>query len=247
VKVDVDEIAVEYSGVRALNGASCTFTGGCVNGLIGPNGSGKSTMLNAISGAVRTASGRIRFDEGDVTGELSEKIRGRGVARTFQLPRLHPQISVLDNIALGVLPEASRDKSWSPWQASPVLRERRTAAAQWLERFGASGLASSMVGDLTLPQQRVVEFVRALGSRPRLVMFDEPSSGMDIDEAAEILRQGLKLLPEGATVILVSHDVDLVFEFAAWIVVMSEGRVLAQGDPNRIRVDERVGRVYLGA
>jgi branched-chain amino acid transport system ATP-binding protein len=246
VRVEVDSIVVEFSGVRALDGVTCGFRAGVVNGLIGPNGAGKSTLLNTLSGVVRPVGGTLTIGGAAVAGSTPEKVHALGVTRTFQVPKLHAGISVLDNVVLGVPRPSARARAWAPWRPSPALRARREVAAEWLDRFGSPQLRAARVADLTLPEQRVVELVRALVGRPGLVMLDEPSSGLGIDEAKRILVRGRELLPRDGTMILVSHDVELVFALARWIVVMAEGRVLAQGEPEEVRSDARVREAYLG-
>jgi branched-chain amino acid transport system ATP-binding protein len=245
--VTIDSVDVEYvTGTKALSGASCTFQPGVMNGLIGPNGAGKTTLLNAVSGAVPRRSGTIHVGDIETRGLRPEQVRHLGVTRTYQIPRLYPALSVVDNVALGLLPPTPSFPLWAPWRTSSTLRQRRSVAAEWLAELGFEDLGAARVRDLTLPQQRIVELARALISKPGLVMLDEPSAGLGVDEAASILRHAQSALA-GTTVVLISHDVEFVFEFVEWVVVMAQGAVLAEGVPAAIRADARVIDAYLGS
>jgi branched-chain amino acid transport system ATP-binding protein len=244
--VEVADLVVSFSGFKALNGMTCRFKPGCVNGLIGPNGAGKSTLLNALSGFAPTESGSIAMSGLELTGCSPEVVSSYGVARSFQVPRLHKSLSALDNIVVALPKESPRFGLWCPWLPSPPLRAARRQALEILNAFGSPHLLSATVRDLTLPEQRIIEFARALAKQPRVILLDEPSSGLGVDEGGQLLAQGLKMLPEGATVIVVSHDVDIVFRMSSWVVAMLEGRTLAQGTPDEIRVNSDVRRAYLG-
>lgn len=246
VGVEVTDLVVDFSGFKALDGLTCRFLPGCVNGLIGPNGAGKSTLLNALSGFAQAARGTVVVGGRNLNGCSPEEVNGHGVARSFQVPRLHKSLSPLDNIVLA-LPDSRQGPSvWAPWQPSPALSAGRRVALELLDAFQAAHLAIARASDLTLPEQRIIEFARVLANLPKLILLDEPTSGLGVDEGGRILQQGLKLLPGDLTVILVSHDVDIVFRMSRWVVAMSEGRTLAQGTPDEIRRNSEVRRAYLG-
>ena len=246
VAVEVVDLVVNFSGFKALNGMTCQFLPGCVNGLIGPNGAGKSTLLNALSGFASVESGTIAMSGRELAGRSPEMVSSFGVARSFQMPRLHKNLSALDNIVLALPKERPHFGLWLPWQPSGALRAGRERALKLLDTFGASQLIRARVSDLTLPEQRIIEFARVLANRPRLILLDEPSSGLGVDEGGRLLAQGLEMLPDDATVIVVSHDVDIVFRMCSWVVAMLGGETLAQGTPHEIRANANVRRAYLG-
>jgi ABC-type branched-subunit amino acid transport system ATPase component len=230
----VDPLGVRLTGVtkrfgalRAVDGLTLTIRVGTLTALIGPNGAGKTTLLDMIAGDQPVTRGRIVVGDADVT-HRSRPARARmGIARTYQRLRLVPSLNVLDNVLLGV-DQAVR----SDHRAAEQQRRRRAEAA--LEDVGMGERWNTPVGILTFGQRRLVEMARAIASRPRLVLLDEPSSGLndaEIDEFAEVIR---RLHRTGCTIVLVEHNLPFVRSLAEEIVALDFGHLLAQGPTEEV-------------
>jgi len=216
---------------------------GVRHALIGPNGAGKTTLVNMITGRLAPSAGQIFLGGEDVT-RLSQAARvRRGLGRTFQINALFRDMSVLDNIALGI---AERDgvggRLWRP--ASAHVRVC-AEALELLAMFGLTDDADRRVLDLPYGKQRLVEIAIALGLRPTVLLLDEPAAGVPSLESHRIL-ESLERLPASIAILIIEHDMDLVFRFAQRITVLVQGEVLCEGAPAEIADDPRVRRVYLG-
>jgi ABC-type branched-subunit amino acid transport system ATPase component len=216
---------------------------GVRHALIGPNGAGKTTLVNMITGRLAPSAGQIFLGGEDVT-RLSQAARvRRGLGRTFQINALFRDMSVLDNVALGI---AERDgvggRLWRP--ASAHVRVC-AEALELLAMFGLTDDADRRVLDLPYGKQRLVEIAIALGLRPTVLLLDEPAAGVPSLESHRIL-ESLEQLPASIAILIIEHDMDLVFRFAQRITVLVQGEVLCEGAPAEIADDPRVRRVYLG-
>jgi len=216
---------------------------GVRHALIGPNGAGKTTLVNMITGRLAPSAGQIFLGGEDVT-RLSQAARvRRGLGRTFQINALFRDMSVLDNVALGI---AERDgvggRLWRP--ASAHVRVC-AEALELLAMFGLTDDADRRVLDLPYGKQRLVEIAIALGLRPTVLLLDEPAAGVPSLESHRIL-ESLERLPASIAILIIEHDMDLVFRFAQRITVLVQGEVLCEGAPAEIADDPRVRRVYLG-
>ena len=225
-----------YGSLTAVRGVDLTVMPGERHALIGPNGAGKSTLFATVAGTLPATSGRVLFQGDDVT-RLSEPARARrGLVRTFQHSSLFLHCSVLDNVALAVR------------RTRGVGRRFRNTSSEALRRLADVGLASR-AGDLAAAlshgERRQLEVAMVLAAEPSLVLFDEPTAGMSAAET-ERFAQLLAGLPERLTVIIVEHDLDVVFRLASHVTVLHLGRVLASGAPEAIRADKAVQRAYLG-
>jgi ABC-type branched-subunit amino acid transport system ATPase component len=211
--------------------------------LIGPNGAGKTTFVNMLTGLVPPSSGVVLLGGEDIT-RLAQAARvKRGLGRTFQINTLFRNMSVLDNVALGV---AERHgvavRVWHPASRHHHVREE---AFELLETLGLAEDAGKRIVDLPYGKQRLVEIAIALGLRPRVLLLDEPAAGVPSLES-EVILQVLDRLPGDIAVLIIEHDMDVVFRFAQSITVLVEGKVLCEGPPAEIAGDMRVQRVYLG-
>ncbi len=216
---------------------------GARHALIGPNGAGKTTFVNMLTGALPPSSGRIVLGGEDITGVAQAARVKRGLGRTFQINALFRQLSVLDNVALSV---AERRKiARRMWRAASAHRDVRDESLDLLATLGLADDASQRILDLPYGKQRLVEMAIALGLKPKVLLLDEPAAGVPSLECGRIL-QVLDNLPDDIAILIIEHDMDLVFRFARRITVLVQGEVLVEGTPEEIARDRRVHQVYLG-
>ena len=216
---------------------------GSRHALIGPNGAGKTTFVNLLTGRLAPTSGQVFIGGQDVTAlPQAERVR-RGLGRTFQINTLFKKMTVLDNVALGVAERLKvADQIWQPARALKAVRDESMAL---LELLGISADAGLRITDLPYGKQRLVEIAIALGLQPKVLLLDEPAAGVPSMESDRIL-QALDALPTDMAILIIEHDMDLVFRFAKRITVLVQGEVLCEGTPQEIAADKRVHQVYLG-
>jgi len=236
VLLSVRGLHKSFAGVRALNGVTLEVHEGEILGVLGPNGSGKSTLINVVSGHYRADSGSVTFTGVERAELPAYRIARAGIARTYQIPRPFAHLTVRDNVALtAMFGLAQLDRA-----------EADEVAMQWLAFTGLQSRAGAMPGDLNLHQTKFLELARALASQPRLLMLDEVLSGLtpaEIDEAVELIR---RIRDRGTTIVLVEHVVRVVTALSDRIVVLDQGRVLAQGKASEIMARDDVAVAYLG-
>ena len=245
----VEELSQYFGGVRALSKVSFRVPAGRVVGMIGPNGSGKTTLLNMISGLYQPTAGRILFDGEVVNGERASVRARRGIGRTFQIPKLLDREDVLSNVVVGA--SRLRNRSILLWLVrAPVVRREeafyRQEALAWLGRFGIAELWDRPAGDLSHGDKRTVEIVRAMMSKPRLLLLDEPSSGLGNEEVSRLQQAIAAIARAGVTVVLVEHHIALVRRVADEIVVLDQGVLIANGPVQEVLADRMVVDAYLG-
>jgi branched-chain amino acid transport system permease protein len=225
-----------FKGVHALAGVDLDVREGEILGVLGPNGSGKSTLVNVVSGHYRMDDGRVRFAGADITGVPAHRIARAGIARTYQIPRPFAHLTVRDNVALtAMFGAAALDRS-----------DADAAATQWLRFTGLQARAQALPRELNLHQTKFLELARALAARPRLLMLDEALSGLtpsEIDEAVELIR---RIRDQGTTVVLVEHVMRVVTALSDRIIVLDQGRVLAEGSASEVMARHDVAVAYLG-
>ena len=216
---------------------------GSRHALIGPNGAGKTTFVNLLTGRLTPTSGQVFIGGQDVTAlPQAERVR-RGLGRTFQINTLFKKMTVLDNVALGVAERLKvADQIWQPARALKAVRDESMAL---LELLGIAADAGLRITDLPYGKQRLVEIAIALGLQPKVLLLDEPAAGVPSMESDRIL-QALDALPTDMAILIIEHDMDLVFRFAKRITVLVQGEVLCEGSPQEIAADKRVHQVYLG-
>ena len=238
-----------FGGVRAVDDASFTVADGEVHGLIGPNGAGKTTLLNMVSGLLRPTSGRIELDGRRIDGLPPNRIASYGVARTYQNIRLFAGLSAADNVVVGQHLQR-RAPFWKRLFLLPSARKEeasaRQAAEAGLQRVGMRERASTRAFNLSYGEQRRVEIARALAAQPKLVLLDEPTAGMNPNEAAAVARLVREVAKEGRAVLLIEHNVRLVMELCDRITVLNFGKVIARGTPAEVGKDPAVIAAYLG-
>src|SRR6185436_1284500 len=211
--------------------------------LIGPNGAGKTTFVNMLTGALAPTSGRILVGGQDIT-RTNQAARVRlGMGRTFQITTLFRRLPVLDNVALAVAERSGVAKRL--WRSASSYREIVAESMALLAAFDLADDAGTAAQDLPYGKQRLVEIAVALGLRPKVLLLDEPAAGVPSQDSARIL-QVLDRLPPEIAILIIEHDMDLVFRFAKSITVLVQGEVLVEGPPSEIAHDRRVHQVYLG-
>jgi branched-chain amino acid transport system ATP-binding protein len=222
-----------FDGLKAVDGVDFTLMPGEIRAVIGPNGAGKTTFVSMVCGRILPTSGMIRFDGQDIT-DLAPYRRVRlGIAYTFQITSVFPDLSVYDNVALPVQRTAGDRR---------VLRTDVMAA---LDRVGLAGRAAMQAGQLAYGHQRLLEVAMGLALKPRLLILDEPTQGLSDAEIEDFVRL-VRTVAEDATVLLIEHNMPLVMQLAGRITVFEAGRVLAEGTPDEIRADAAVQAAYLG-
>jgi ABC-type branched-subunit amino acid transport system ATPase component/ABC-type branched-subunit amino acid transport system permease subunit len=239
--LEVDGLAKRFGGVAAVDGCSFTVAEGGLTGLIGPNGSGKTTVFNLVTGMVRGDAGSIRFDGRRVDRVLPWERAHLGLGRTFQVTRLFPRMTVLENLVAPL-----RGFSWPNLAADAVGGPEARRAQELLELVGLAPLAAEPAGQLSFGQQKLAELAQVLMLEPRLVLLDEPAGGVNpgmIERIAELL---LELNRRGITFLIVEHNMPMVLELCDPILVMARGRVIAEGPPGAIQRDPAVLDAYLG-
>jgi branched-chain amino acid transport system ATP-binding protein len=247
--LEVERVEKRFGGVHAVDGASFGVERGSITALIGPNGAGKSTLFDIVSGFERAGSGAIRLDGRSIYHLPAYAIARRGLVRTFQLTKTLNVMSVLDNMLL-----AARDHPGerlrglvSPFAARRREREARTRALELLETFSLSGYAGEYAGTLSGGQRKLLELARALMLAPRLVLLDEPLAGVNPTLGRRLLEHIEEMRTrDGTTVLFVEHDMEVVMNHSDRVIVMAEGRVIAEGSAQEVRRNETVVEAYLG-
>ncbi len=245
------EISVVFGGVAAVANASIHARPGMIHGLIGPNGAGKTTLFDALGGMVTPASGRVVLDGADVTNWAPERRAAAGIGRTFQRLELFTQLTALENCMVGGEARSTALSVFDDVLGLPRARRARTSAErrarEILEHVGLGWAADRRAGELPPAAGRVLEFARALCTEPRVLLLDEPSSGLSPSERAGMGDLIVTSARErGMAVVLVEHDVELVARVCDRVWVMDAGECIAEGTPLEIRADPRVRAAYLG-
>lgn len=229
-------VCVHYAGVRAVDGVDLELKQGEIVGLIGPNGAGKTTFLNAISGFVPLTSGRLRIGNQDVTGWIPQRLVRQGLARTFQEVATFPYLTVFENVELGALGRGLR------------RREARRRAQELLDTLGLARHANQLASALPHGDERRVGIARAVAVQPRFLLLDEPAAGLDDGESHELIGTIGQLRDDlGCGILLVEHDMRIIFSVCERIQVLDYGKTIASGTAEEISGNEQVVAAYLGA
>ncbi len=243
--LQVDGASKRFGNLVAIDDVSLTIEPGELRAIIGPNGAGKTTFFNLVSGMLAPTAGSIRFGGRDVTALSPEQRVARGMARTFQITEIFPELSVGDNIRIAV--EIAADYRLRPWLGRAARAVVAQRVAELLDMGGLLEKRDMRVGALSHGDQRAAEVMMALALRPRLLMLDEPTAGMGDQETYNIARLVRRLHRQGGmTIMLIEHDMRVVFNLADRIMVLAEGKVLAEGTPREIADSDKVQAAYLG-
>jgi branched-chain amino acid transport system ATP-binding protein len=242
-RLRLEAISKSFGGVRVSRDVSFTLKPGERAALIGPNGAGKTTLINLISGVYRPTGGQVIFDGRNVTGLSIAERAGVGLVRSFQISRLFRNLTVFENAILPILQRTGRtSRMFSRVAAPDASRE----ASEILERLGLASLASHRVFEIAYGEQRLVELAMALALRPKVLLLDEPAAGVGSAAARRILH-AVAALPQDVTVLLIDHDMDLVFRFAPRVLVLAEGALIFDGPAQEATADSAVRKAYLGS
>ncbi|MGA8786252.1 MAG: branched-chain amino acid ABC transporter ATP-binding protein/permease [Polaromonas sp.] len=245
--LDVQAIRKQFGGLVAVNDIGFQIRAGQIVGLIGPNGAGKSTTFNLITGVLSLTSGKVVFRGETISGRRSREIASRGMSRTFQHVKMIPDMTVLENVALGAHLRGVKDVASAMTRLNrdeerQLFREAQTQ----LERIGMGAYLHEQAGNLAMGPQRLMEIARALCSDPALLLLDEPAAGLRHQEKQALSRVLRQLQDEGMSILLVEHDMDLVMDVCDHLVVMEFGTLLTQGTPTEIQQSPAVRAAYLG-
>jgi ABC-type branched-subunit amino acid transport system ATPase component len=232
-----------FGGIVAANQVSLQIEKGARHALIGPNGAGKTTIVNLLTGVLKPTAGQILLDGKDITRlEPHERVR-LGIARTFQINQLFADLTPIETLGLAVSERLGRGKDW--WRIVGGKSDVTDEIIELLERFRLGDVMRERTGILPYGKQRLLEIALAIACKPRVLLLDEPAAGVPEDERHEILAT-VEALPKDVTVLLIEHDMDIIFSFADRISVLVNGSLFVEGDPDEVARDPRVKAVYLG-
>jgi ABC-type branched-subunit amino acid transport system ATPase component len=241
--LETQGLCKSFGALTVADNIDFALEAGARHALIGPNGAGKTTFVNMLTGRLRPSSGRIFLAGEDVTRKNEAARVRRGLGRTFQITTLFRSLPALDNVALAI---AERENvAPRMWQPASAHREVKDEAMSLLATLGLADNAATPVQDLPYGRQRLVEIAIALGLQPKVLLLDEPAAGVPSQDSQLIFRQ-LERLSSQIAILIIEHDMDLVFRFASRITVLVQGQVLVEGTPQEIAADPRVRSVYLG-
>ena len=241
--LEIRGLSKDFRGFRAVDQVDLDVAAGTVHAIVGPNGAGKTTFFNLLTGFLKPTEGHILLDGKDVTGLPPEQMAKRGMARSFQITSLFEPLTVVEHLALAL--QASTGLGYRFWQSERVLAQFRARALAILDQVGLADVADREVHSLPYGQKRALEVALVLALEPRLMLLDEPTSGMgleDVDRMIALIRR----VREGRTVILVEHNMGVVSSLADRVTVLQYGRVIADGPYEQVRNDPQVIEAYLG-
>jgi branched-chain amino acid transport system ATP-binding protein len=234
--VAVEDTTVAFGGLKALNAVSVRFEQGRITGLVGPNGSGKSTLVNAISGQLKPTAGRIRLGEEEITGLRADQIVARGLARTYQIPRVPPELTVREVISVPL--------TYLGAAGASVLSLSDEAAIA--DMCGLTPVLDRRCAHLSVTDLRRLEIARALACGPRVLLLDEAMAGLSHEDSMAVVALVRRIHAAGLTIVVIEHVMRIIAELCESVVVLNNGELLALGEPRQVLADEAVREAYLG-
>jgi branched-chain amino acid transport system ATP-binding protein len=243
--LEVAGVTKRFGSLVALSDISLRVEPGELRAIIGPNGAGKTTLFNLVSGFYRPTAGRVMFEGRDITAMAAHERVALGIARTFQITEIFPELTVFENVRISV--EVASGYRLRPWISGAEAARVHRLVFETLELTGLADKSRRLVGELAHGDQRAAEIAMALALRPRLLLLDEPTAGMGEQETYDITQLVRRLHQESRyTIVLIEHDMRVIFHLADRITVLDQGRLLAEGSPQDIAADEAVQSAYLG-
>jgi neutral amino acid transport system ATP-binding protein len=248
--LEVEDVVKRFGGIRAVNGATMNVSEGRITALIGPNGAGKTTLFNVLTGFYKGDRGSVSFQGNEILGEHPYEIARKGMVRTFQITKALAAMPVIDNMMLAAPDQPGehlRNVFFRPRAVKSREEQVRKQAMELLGIFNLRDLADDYAGTLSGGQRKLLELARALMAEPKLLLLDEPMAGINPTLGRRLLEHMQNLRREmGVTIMFIEHDMEVVMNHSDRVVVMAEGRVIAEGEPHEVRKDQRVIDAYLG-
>jgi ABC-type branched-subunit amino acid transport system ATPase component len=247
--LEARELVVSFGALRAVDAVTLSFPSDGISGLIGPNGAGKTTLFNALAGAVKPARGEVHFAGRRIDRLRPDQVFAAGLARTFQIPRPFPEMSVIENVMLAA-PGQPGERFWNNWLRPRRVREAEDAirrkAEELIEFVALGALAASPAKSLSGGQRKLLELARVMMGGPRYILLDEPAAGVN-PALLETIVERIRLLNRaGVGFLVIEHNMDVIASLCDPVIAMAQGRVIAQGRPEQVRGDQAVIDAYLG-
>ena len=246
----MEGVCKSFGGLQALKEVSFTIEEGRIHGIIGPNGSGKTTLFNCITGLLPLTAGEIYLGDQKISGLSADKIANLGIRRTFQAGKLVPSLTVLENVMCGISHFDGKDARETflslPFTKRKQEKELETEAMEILDKLNMAGSADRWASDLVWAERQFVQIARALIYKPKILLLDEPASGMaakETDMVGELIKQ---IKSMGITVVVVSHDIKMLMDVAEWVTVLNFGAKIFEGTPDKVQTEPLVLEAYLG-
>ncbi len=247
--LEVEGLTKRFGSLRAVDGAAFTVEAGAIDGLIGPNGAGKTTLFNAVAGLERPDEGSVRLGGRRIDGLAPHRVFAAGLARTFQIPRPFPEMTVLENVMLVPRNQAG-ERFWRNWLAPATVRREevrnRGRAREIIAFCGLEPVASDLARTLSGGQLKLLELARALIAEPRIILLDEPAAGVNPVLMETLMEKIVELNARGHAFLIIEHNMDVVMSVCRRIMVMAQGRIIYSGEADGARRDPAVLEAYLG-